>query len=151
MDEYENVKGIAVTTDYSGYMLFCFKNGKMAKISLSSYETKQNRKKLTNAYAGSSPLVKMFQLTQDLELAAISSIDKVLVFNTSSISVKATRDSQGVNVLTLKKSAVLKDVIKASEAGFKDINYYKTKNIPAVGCFLRDEDSRIQQTKLFEA
>ena len=118
MDEYENVKGIAVTTDYSGYMLFCFKNGKMAKISLSSYETKQNRKKLTNAYAGSSPLVKMFQLTQDLELAAISSIDKVLVFNTSSISVKATRDSQGVNVLTLKVGCT-KDVIKAAKPVLK--------------------------------
>ena len=144
MEENERVVGMAVTTDYSGYILFCFENGKMTKVETSSYATKSNRKKLTNAYSGASPLVKMFQLSEDVDLAAISSIDKILVFNTSAISLKSTRDSQGISVMTLKKAARLKDVILAENLKTDNINYYRTKNIPAVGCFSKDT-----QTSLF--
>ncbi|OQB16105.1 MAG: DNA gyrase subunit A [Firmicutes bacterium ADurb.Bin193] len=149
MDEGERVVGIAVTTDYKGYILFCFENGKMSKVSIESYATKLNRKKLTNAYGGASRLVKLFHFTEDIDLAAVSSIGKVLVFNTSSISLKSTRASQGVSVMTLKKSAVLKDVKRVEDMGLSDVKYYKTKNIPAAGCFLRPEDSKTKQTSLF--
>jgi DNA gyrase subunit A len=149
MDDSENVVGVVVTTDYNGYVLFCFENGKMAKVNLCSYETKQNRKKLANAYSGASKLVKLLHFTDDVELAAISTIEKVLVFNTSAIAVKSTRSSQGVNVMTLKKSACLKDVKKTDELNLSNAKYYKTKNIPAAGCFLREEDSKLRQTTLF--
>ncbi len=149
MEDGERVVGIAVTSDYKGFMLFCYENGKMSKVDISSYATKLNRKKLTNAYSGASRLVKLFHFTEDTDLAAFSSIDKVLVFNTSSIAVKSTRDSQGVNVMTLKKAAVLSDVKRADEITLSDIKYYKTKNIPAVGCFLREEDTKTVQTTLF--
>lgn len=149
MDDGEKVMGIAVTTDFKGFMLFCFENGKMTKVDIGSYATKQNRKKLANAYSGSSKLVKLFHFTEETDLVAFSSIDKVLVFNTERISQKSTRDSQGVNVMTLKKSAVLSDVKHIDTVSFTDSKYYRTKNIPAAGCFLRDEDSKIQQTTLF--
>lgn len=149
MDEGERVVGMAVTTDYKGYMLFCYENGKIAKVDVLSYATKQNRKKLTNAYNEASPLVRLFQITDDVDLAAFSSIDKLLIFNTSNIAPKSTRDSQGVNVMTLKKAARLKDVKLSSELNLKEISYYKTKNIPAVGCFIKDDDSRTVQTSLF--
>jgi DNA gyrase subunit A len=149
MEENEDVVGIAVTTDYEGYILFCYENGKMTKVNLNSYATKTNRKKLTKAYSSVSRLVKLIQLDEDMELVAISSIDKVLVFDTSKISVKATRDSQGVSVMTLRKSAVLTDVKRLEEVSVKDFKYYKTKNIPAAGCFLRDEDSKVVQTSMF--
>jgi DNA gyrase subunit A len=149
MDDGERVLGIAVTTDYKGYMLFCFENGKMAKVDVGGYATKLNRKRLANAYSGASRLVKLFHFTEEADLAAVSSIDKVLVFNTAGIALKSTRDSQGVNVMTLKKSAVLADVKRMDEVRFADANYYKTRNLPAVGCFLRDEDGKTQQTTLF--
>jgi len=149
MDEGERVVGMAVTTDYKGYMLFCYENGKIAKVDISSYATKQNRKKLANAYNDVSPLVRLFQITDDVDLAAFSTIDKLLIFNTSNIASKSTRDSQGVNVMTLKKAARLKDVKLTTELNLKDTGYYKTKNIPAVGCFIKDDDSKIVQTSLF--
>ena len=51
MDEGENVLSMVITSDYSGFMLFFFASGKCAKIQLSSYATKQNRRKLLKATA----------------------------------------------------------------------------------------------------
>jgi len=53
----EKVVKIAATASYAGFMLFVFKNGKIAKIPISSYATKVNRKKLINAYSGGSELI----------------------------------------------------------------------------------------------
>ena len=138
MEEGERVVGMAVTTDYSGTIVFCYENGKMTKVGVSNYATKLNRKKLTNAYSGASPLVKMLQLSDDIDIAAISTIDKILVLNTAAISMKSTKSSQGISVMTLKKAARLKDVIPADKLLTENINYYRTKNIPAVGCFSKD-------------
>lgn len=151
MGEGERVVGMIATTDFSGYVLFCFENGKMAKIELKSYETKLNRKKLTNAYSTASPIVKILYLKEDTELVAISDIDKALIFDTEQIAPKTTKNSQGVSVMTPKKGSVVADVKPASEAGFKEPKYYRTKNIPAKGCFIRPEDKGEEQLTLFDA
>ena len=145
----EAVVGIAVTSDYKEFILFCFENGKIAKVPLSSYETKQNRKKLMNAYSASSLLVKLIQISEDKEFAAISNMGRALVFDSEKVSVKSTKSSQGISVMTLKKNAKLANVIPAEEANFAEIKYYRTKNIPAAGCFLKDEDRKIKQITMF--
>ncbi|MDR1101181.1 MAG: topoisomerase IV [Clostridiales bacterium] len=138
----ESVVGAVATLDFSGHVLFAFENGKMAKITLKSYATKNNRKKLANAYFDGSRLVQMLELSGDCELVAISTIKKALVFNTSAIPEKTTRASRGVNVMTMKKDSGLSRLIRREDAKFEDINYYKTKNIPAVGCFLKQSDEQ---------
>lgn len=148
MQEGEKVVGMIATTDFEGFVLFCFENGKIAKISLKSYETKLNRKKLTNAYSVASPLIKMLFMREETDLAAISSIGKALVFDSANIAIKTTKSSQGVNVLTAKRGSKMTDVLPASETTFIDTSYYKTKNIPAVGCFIRDEDKGMEQISL---
>ena len=45
MDEGESILSMVITSDYGGYMLFFFASGKCAKIPLSSYAPKQNRRK----------------------------------------------------------------------------------------------------------
>ena len=45
MEEDEEIIHIVATDDYKGHD-FAFENGKVAKIELSSYATKTNRKKL---------------------------------------------------------------------------------------------------------
>lgn len=142
MEQDERVVGIAVTTDYSGNLLFCFENGKMAKTPLVGYQTKSNRKKLANAMSSASPVVSMLQLAEDLEIVAVSSIDKMLVLDTSLIPLKTTRSSQGVTVMTLKKSATLKKVAPAPAD--ESLKHYRIRRIPAAGCFPREE-----QTTLF--
>lgn len=142
----EKIIYMVATDDYKGYMLFGFENGKMAKIDVESYATKTNRKKLANAYSDLSKLVYIESITDDIELVAYSSINKVLVFNTSGINPKTTRDSQGVQVLVSKKGSTMDKVKKIEEVDIKDLDYYRTKNIPAVGCYLKAEDDAKQMS-----
>jgi len=149
MGDGERIIYMVATDDYSGYMLFSFENGKCAKIPLSSYETKTNRKKLINAYSDESPLCDIRFLKEDRELVAFSSIDKVLIFNTSNINPKATRNSGGVQVLKSKKGSNMIKIKELDEVNFTDLDYYRTKNIPAIGCYLKDEDKEEKQITMF--
>jgi len=149
MEDGERIVYAAATNDYSGHMLFLFANGKGARVPLSAYETKTNRKKLVNAYSGKSPLVCVRYLASDIDMAAYSSLDKVLVFNTGAISVKTTKDTQGIQVMNMKKQSTLYKVVPLEEAGLTDPDYYRTKNIPATGYYLKDGDSGNEQISLF--
>lgn len=94
LEDDERIIYIVATADYKGYMLFFFENGKSAKINMNSYITKTNRRKLLNAFSDVSRLVHIIYIENDLDLVAYSSINKVLVFNTSNINPKTTRNSQ---------------------------------------------------------
>ncbi|MGD8401006.1 MAG: DNA topoisomerase (ATP-hydrolyzing) subunit A [Bacillota bacterium] len=143
----EKIVFLVATDDYRGNLLFAFENGKMAKVELAGYATKTNRKKLAKAYAALSRLVRIFYLEpgQELELATYSSIKKVLIFNTANIAIKSTRDSQGVQVMKGKKGSGVIAVKTLEEVNFIDPGYYRTKNIPAIGYYLKDEDSGVKQ------
>ena len=145
--ENEKIIYMTATADYSGYMLFFFKNGKCAKIEMSSYETKTNRAQLANAYSDSDPLVSIMKIKEDAELVAISSIRKVLIFNTNQINPKTTRNSQGVQVLKSKNNSVLTEIKQIEDVQYKDLDYYRA-NIPAIGTFLKKEDEEKQMHQL---
>lgn len=147
LGEGEEIIYIVATDDYKGYMIFAFENGKIAKIDLNSYATKTNRKKLANAYSDVSKIIYLKYTFEDEELVAFSSLNKVLIFNTSNINPKSTRDSQGVQVLKEKKGSTMTGIKGVSEVSFKDLDYYRTKNIPAVGCYIKDEDKDDNQIK----
>ncbi len=148
LEEDERIIYLVATDDYHGAMLFSFANGKIAKIELSSYATKTNRKKLANAYAQAAPLINIQYLEAELDLVAFSSINKVLIFNTENINAKTTRNSQGVQVLKGKKGSRMIAVQKLTEVTLSEPDYYRTKNIPAVGCYLKEEDKGICQNEL---
>ena len=149
MDKDEHIVYAIATSDYEGSVFFTFENGKCAKINLKSYETKTNRKKLINAYSGKSPLVDVKFLKEDVDLVAYTDLDKILIFNTSSVSVKSAKDSQGVSVMNMKKKSKLAKVKYLSEVNFENPDYYRTKNIPATGYYLKAEDSEGDQLTLF--
>lgn len=145
----EKIIYMTVTENYSGAMLFAFENGKMAKVPLESYATKTNRKKLANAYSDKCLIADIRFLPQDTELVAFSDINKVLVFDTAKIPLKATRSSQGVQVMTPKKGSKIAKIVSLDEVTFQDFDYYRTKNIPARGAYLKDDDVQGQQLTLF--
>jgi len=145
LENDEKIVYITATDNYSGWMLFSFENGKCAKITMESYATKTNRKKLANAYSGLSPLVDIRYLEADTDLVAFSSINKVLIFNTCSINPKTTRDSQGVQVMKEKKGSRMCSIKTVEESGIKNPDYYRTRTIPAVGCYFREEDAEDKQ------
>lgn len=140
MDEGEEVVKVIYTKDYKGFVLFCFDNGKAAKVPLEAYSTKQNRKKLINAYSDKAVLVDIIFCTENTDIAFISSVNRALVVNTSQISEKTTKNTAGVQVQTLKKNQTVKTVKLADQAQFANAAKYKTKNIPAAGSFLREDD-----------
>lgn len=132
-DEGEGVKALVPTTDYSGYMLFFFENGKAAKVPLKSYETKTNRKKLTKAYSDKSPLIAALFIAEESDIILRSSSGHALIFNSAMILPKATRDSQGVQVMTLRKKAVLESAEILSPEASENLEKYRTKAVPAAG------------------
>ncbi len=146
MEPDEVFSYMAVTKDYSGYMLFFFENGKVAKVDMASYATKTNRKKLIKAYSDKSPLVSAMYIQQDVELVLISSAGRHLLFNTGSVSSKTTKDTQGVAVFTLKKGQRLMTVRPYVEGEFAKPYRYRTKNLPSTGALLSAEDSGEQLT-----
>ncbi|MCL2195179.1 MAG: DNA topoisomerase (ATP-hydrolyzing) subunit A [Oscillospiraceae bacterium] len=140
MDEDETVVRMAVTRDYSGYMLFAFEGGKVAKVELSAYATKTNRRKLIKAYSDKSPLVGMLQLAEDGDCLVRSSAGRVLLFHTGAIAPKTTKDTQGVAVMTLKKNAYVAELEAYADGMFVKPARYRTKNLPAAGVLPTPED-----------
>ncbi|MDE5770535.1 MAG: topoisomerase IV [Ruminococcus sp.] len=132
-DDGENLRTLVITTDYSGYMVFFYENGKATKVPLKSYETKTNRRKLANAYSDKSPLVDAVYITDDCDILLRSSGGHALVFNTSMILLKVTRDSQGIQVMTLKKNSVLVSAKKISCDETAQFEKYRAKCIPTAG------------------
>lgn len=142
-DTDEEVIDVFPTFKYKGYFLFAYENGKVAKIPLESYETKTNRKKLINSFSTKEKLIKIIYLAEDTDMVMYSNVGKILVFNSASINAKTTRSSAGVNVMTLRKGAKLKRITELTKTRLKEPDYYRTKNIPAVGCFQKSEESQI--------
>ena len=146
MDPGESAIYMAVTTDYKGYMLFFFENGKLAKVDLSAYETKTNRKKLIKAYCEKFPLAAIRQITEDCELVVQSTAGRILLLNTGAVSPKTTKDTQGVAVMTLKKGHRLSSVRDYKEGEFVKPARYRTRSLPAAGALLSAEDAGEQLT-----
>ena len=144
----ETVRSVVLTADYKGFVLFFFENGKAAKVPLSAYETKTNRKKLTGAYSDKSPLVSVVAMEVDTQMAAYSSDGRALIFSTAQLLPKTTRNTQGVAVMTLKKKSVLSGVQTLEQSGIENQSRYRTKTIPAAGALLKPEDMQEKQEKL---
>ncbi|MFI3205866.1 MAG: DNA topoisomerase (ATP-hydrolyzing) subunit A [Clostridia bacterium] len=145
MDNGENAIQMIVTKDYSGYLIFVFENGKIAKVELSSYQTKTNRKKLISAYSDKSPIVKVLHIQEDTELLCISSSGRMLLFNSNLIASKTTKNTQGVAVMNVKKGQKIIDLKIYKEGDLPNPARYK-KKIPALGA-LPNEDT-FEQTSL---
>ncbi len=145
MDQGENVVSVVLPGDYKGFVLFFFENGKAAKVPLSAYETKTNRKKLISAYSDKSPLKKVIALSADEQVAVYSSDGRAAVFSTAQLLPKATKNTQGVSVMSLKKKAVVTNALLLSESGIVNPSRYRSRTVPTAGALLKDEDSLEKQ------
>ena len=141
----ENLTALVFCGDYKGFILFFFENGKAAKVPLSAYETKTNRKKLTGAYSDKSPLVKAVAMDTDEQMVVYSTDGRAAIFSTAQLLPKTTRNTQGVAVMSLKKKAVLSDAVLLEQSGITNQSRYRTKTIPSAGALLKEEDSPEKQ------
>ncbi len=145
MDPGETVAQVVLPGDYKGFVLFLFENGKAAKVPFSAYETKTNRRKLTGAYSDKSPLVKVLGFQVDAQLALYTSDSRCGIISTAQLLPKATRNTQGVAVVSLKKKAVLQDAAILENSGIVNVSRYRSKTIPTAGAILKSEDSPEKQ------
>ena len=150
MDGEERVLWACIPGDYSGQLLFCFENGKTARVELSAYQTQTRRKKLTGAYSDKSPLVTAFLLREELELALYSSDGRCMVFHTAVLAPKTTRTTQGVNVMALKPKRTVTQVLPLAETAIVNAARYRARSLPVAGAILREEDRGEKQLSLLE-
>lgn len=132
MEQNEHIIKMIPTEDYSGQIILFFKNGKCAKVPLSSFETKTRRKKLANAYYDGSELIAMYLLPEDRDFILQSEAGKVLIFNSALVLPKAARDTQGVQVMRLTKTE-LRSALPYDEGMIDDADKYRSKTVPSAG------------------
>lgn len=146
MEQDEKVVYICVIREYKGYMIFAFENGKVAKVDISAYQTKTNRKKLIKAYSSKAPLTAVKYIEEDAELVLTSSNGRMLILNTGAISPKSTKDTIGVAVMTQKKNQHLESMRYYKEGEFEKAWRFRTKNLPAAGALPSPADNAAQIT-----
>ncbi len=141
IDPEEGEKPVYITGDkkYSGFLIVAFENGKIGKIAMNSFSTDYKRKKLKNAFNNDSNLVFIQLIETDIDIVAVSSIKKVILFNTSLINPVGSRTTKGVQVLKQKDGSKTVSVLTADQAKLADPEFYR-KGLNVVGFYLRKGD-----------
>lgn len=146
MDQDEKVIYICVIKEYVGYMIFVFENGKVAKVDISAYQTKTNRKKLLKAYSLKSPLACIEYIEEDCELVLCSTSGRMLILNTGALTPKSSKDTIGVSVMTQKKNHKVESMHYYEDGEFEKAWRFRTKNLPAAGALPTPADNTDQIT-----
>ncbi len=150
MEKDEKIIHMVSTTDYKGFMLFAFENGKIAKVEMEGYATKTNRRKLIAAYSVKSPVRSILWIPEDTLICVSSKGGRCLVVNTALIAPKSKRDTQGIQVYLSKRDKFLESVTLAENSGLEDFKPYSSNRIPASGMSLKDADKPFVQVGLFD-
>ena len=145
METGESVLQVVLPVDYKGFVLFVFENGKVAKVPLSAYETKTNRKKLTGAYSDKSPLKTVLAMQTDEQVAVYTTDSRCVIFSTALLLPKTTRNTQGVAVVSLKKKALVTGAVRLDASGIVNQSRYRTRTVPSAGALLKEEDAQEKQ------
>uniref|UniRef100_A0AB39C774 DNA topoisomerase 4 subunit A n=1 Tax=Bacillus phage KoopaTroopa TaxID=3234046 RepID=A0AB39C774_9CAUD len=132
-----------VTSDYKGILLVGFETGKLAKIELSAYETKTNRKMLANAYYNGAKALYFNVIHEDIDIVMVSSINKVALFNTASINSKTSKTAQGNQLMRTKNDSIVESILDVKDCQFEDIEYYRLSNA-GVGKYLKKTDTIVK-------
>ncbi|MCQ2446142.1 MAG: topoisomerase IV, partial [Clostridia bacterium] len=141
MDAGETPVAMVMPRDYQGFLIFCFENGKVARVDLASYQTKANRRRLTGAYSDKSPLIALFAPVGESEFVLYSKGGRALSVRSSLLQSKPTRDTQGIQIMKLKTGDAVTSAEYLAESHIKDPSRYRTRTFPAAGAALRPQDA----------
>ena len=144
MDADETVTWVIDPEDYKADVLFVFENGRVARVALSGYATKTNRKRLKNAIYGGSKLMYATVLKEERDLALVSSDFRLVNFNTSLLKTKTTNSTQGVQALTIKGSRTVTMVGTAEEfiGGKAQVEKFRAEKLPSAGAPMKETDMK---------
>lgn len=136
LETNEEVLYCVVTSDFAGFMIFGFENGKVARVPLEAYKTKTNRKKLVKAYSDESKVVKIMYFSDESDITAIRESSKeirAIVFNTSVITEKVTKNTKGIQTFRLKKGSTMTAMFQTELHPFENIERFRVTDIPKSG------------------
>ena len=150
MDEGESVIAMIDPGDYKKHLLLMFENGKAARIELSAYETKTNRRKLVGACSDKSPVKAVMLIGKEFDVACYSSDGRALIFNTAQLQPKTSRSTQGVAVMSLKAKRVLERALPLKDSDIQNTARYRVRSIPAAGALIKGEDRAEKQLSLMD-
>ena len=148
MDEGESILAMLLPGDYTKHLLLIFENGKAARIEMSAYETKTNRRKLVNACSDKSPVAAVFHLQEETDIVCYSGDGRALIFNTAQLQPKTSRTTQGVNVMSLKPKRALVKAETLEQSAIANPARYRVRSLPGAGALLKPEDTGAQQMSL---
>jgi DNA gyrase subunit A len=104
LEKNESIIGMLTTNQYKGSAVYVFENSKIAKIPLTSFETKTNRIKLSNAITQENGKVLLIsQITDDVDIELTDCFDKTKIVNTKDINSKASKNTIGITSWNCKK------------------------------------------------
>ena len=112
---------------------------------LSAYETKTNRRRLTGAFSDKSPLKTAMAFQTDCQVAVYTTDNRAAVFSTALLQPKTTRNTIGVNVVSLKKKAAVSHVVTLEESGIANPSRYRCRTVPTAGALIKEEDAPEKQ------
>ena len=150
MDDGESVIAMIDPGDYKKHLLLMFENGKAARIELSAYETKTNRRKLVGACSDKSPVKAVMLIGEEFDVACYSSDGRALIFNTAQLQPKTSRSTQGVAVMSLKAKRVLERALPLKDSDIQNAARYRVRSIPAAGALIKGEDRAEKQLSLMD-
>ena len=150
MDEGESVIAMIDPGDYKKHLLLMFENGKAARIELSAYETKTNRRKLVGACSDKSPVKAVMLIGEEFDVACYSSDGRAMIFNTAQLQPKTSRSTQGVAVMSLKAKRVLERALPLKDSDIQNAARYRVRSIPAAGALIKGEDRAEKQLSLMD-
>ena len=139
-DEAENAIYMAAVNKYTGFMVFVFDNGRVARVPMSSYATKTNRKKLINAYSNKFTLHTAIYCEQECDILLTSTNGRMMLINTTALSEKAAKDNGGIAVMTQKRGQRIFTAEKYVEGTLDKPHRFRPRNLPAAGNVKKDED-----------
>lgn len=148
MDEGESPVFALLPGDYKGTITIIFANGKAARFSLESFETKQNRRRLTAAYSNKAPAIGFFTADDNAEITLFSTANRALTLRVGALDIKATRATQGTQTMILRGKNTVTRACLMQDAGLTDNGRYRCRTIPSIGSILREEDLPEGQTTL---
>ena len=150
MDEGESVIAMLDPGDYKKHLLLIFENGKAARIELSAYETKTNRRKLVGACSDKSPVKAVMLIGEEFDVACYASDGRAMIFNTALLQPKTSRSTQGVAVMSLKAKRVLEKAMPLKDSDIQNTARYRVRSIPAAGALIKGEDRAEKQLSLMD-
>ncbi len=138
MDEDERPIMCQVLKEYdaSHRIVLLFENGKGLRLSLSNYQTKSNRRKLTSAYSEASPIVAAIYEKEPMDILLVTDKQKAMLINSGLITEKATKTSGGVTLFQLKSKDKLVDALTDYSKKYPKGIHCRKRKIPSAGISL---------------